>query len=125
MENKWTYNECEDSYWNNELFGTKEELISILKKDYLHKEYNHEVYIGKCVKVALPTYVDVDSIFEKLNENYAEECFEYDDYLFDDVTREDAKWLEEKMSDLMQEFYKKIGLVSPCYTIEDIEVVKL
>lgn len=123
MENKWTYNEKDYDYWGHETYDTKEDAIEAAK-EYLCG-MQPEIYVGKCVKIALPTYVDVDSIFERLNENYAEECFEYDDYLFDGVEREDSEWLEEKMSNLMQEFYKKIGLVSPCYTIEDIEVVKL
>ena len=49
-------------------------------------DIDYEVfYVGRFVTVPLPTYVDVDSIFENLNESYAEDCFEYDDFLFDDV----------------------------------------
>ena len=123
IENKWAFNETEDGLWSNEMFDTKEEAIEGAK-DYLEDDASQEVmYIGQCVTISLPTYVDVDSIFDRLNENYAEECYEYDDYLFDDVTKKDSDWLEGKFADLVKEFYEKIGFKSTQYTIDNIEVV--
>jgi len=123
IENKWTFNETEDGLWSNEMFDTKEEAIEGAK-DYLEDEALQVMYIGQCVTISLPTYIDVDSIFDRLSDQYAEECYEYDDYLFDDVTKKDSDWLEDKMGNLMKEFYEKIKLESTQYTIEHIEEIR-
>ena len=105
MDGRWTFNESEDGLWSNDDFETREEAIEAAQEYFCSDQ--EIMYVGKCEVVPLPTYIDVDDIFERLNEHYSEDCFEYDDYLFEDVSKEDREWLEGKLQDLMREFYKK------------------
>ena len=120
FEGKWTFNEQECDLWGHDYYDTKEEAIKAAR-EYLCDD-QQEMYIGKCYTVPLPTDVDVDSLFEQLNERYIENCFEWNDDLFNGVSSEDQEWLEGKMQDLLTEFYKKANIESPCFTIHDIEM---
>lgn len=124
MNGRWTFNETEDGLWCHGDFETKEEAIEEAKV-YFSEDDQEEIYIGQCKTVPLPTYIDVDDIFEQLNEHYSEDCFEYDDYLFEDVNKEDREWLEGKLQDLMLEFYKKFDIKSTQYTMINIEKISL
>ena len=123
IEGRWTFNESEDGYWSNEDFETREEAIEAAKEYAEENLIEFPMYIGKCEIVPLPTYVDTDDIFEQLNEHYSEDCFEYDDYLFEDVSKEDQKWLEGKLQDLMLEFYKKTGIKSEQFTMANVKEI--
>lgn len=118
MDGKWSFNETEDGLWYHEGYDTKEEAIEAAKKYFCNEQ--EIMYVGRCETVPLPTYIDVDDIFERLNEHYAEDCFEYDNYLFYDVKKEDYDWLEHKLQDLMLEFYEKAGVKSGEFTIVNI-----
>lgn len=116
---KWSWNESDCDNWNHGLFDTKEEAI---KDAYGCKELimgrvsctdEQVIFIGQCEDVPLRTDVDADRILEYLDELYCEEsgC---DTYIYEGVKREDIYWLGQKLSDLMVEFHKKIGL-KPCW----------
>lgn len=120
MDGRWTFNTTDCGFWSHEGFATKEEAIKAAKDFYGNEAY---VYVGQCKMVPLPTYVDVDGIFEQLNDTYAEDCSEYDDFLFTDVKTEDHQWLEAKLQDLIQEFYEKAGVKSTQFVIENMEWV--
>ena len=122
MDGRWTFNDCEDGLWCHEDFETKQEAIDEAKADYYEYE---EIYVGQCEVVPLPTYIDVDDIFEQLNEHYAEDCFEYDDYLFEDIKKEDREWLEGKLQELINEFYKKTGIKSKHSTMINVEKISM
>jgi hypothetical protein len=123
MDGRWTFNETEDGLWWHEDFETKEEAIEEAKI-YLCED-QEEMYIGQCETVPLPNYIDIDDIFEQLNEHYSEDCFEYDDYIFEGVGKEDREWLETKLQNLMNEFYEKTGIKSTQYTMVNIEKISL
>ena len=67
------------------------------------------IVLGECEFVPYRTDVDPDMIMEYLYELYADEtgC---EDYIYDDVSDEDRKWLDNQLSVLMHEFHKRIGL---------------
>lgn len=124
MNGRWTFNESEDGLWSNDDFETKDEAIEEAKA-YLSENDQEEMYIGQCETVLLPTYIDVDDIFEQLDEHYSEDCFEYDDYLFEDVSKEDREWLEGKLRDLILEFYQKAKIKSTQYTMTKVDKISL
>lgn len=70
---------------------------------------NPIVFIGQCECVPLRTDADPDRIMEELDEKYWNDsgC---DYYIYEGVTDEERKWLEEKLSDLINEFHQEIGL---------------
>lgn len=123
MNGRWTFNETEDGLWCHDDFETKEDAIEEAKI-YLD-EYQERMYIGQCETVDLPLYINVDMIFEQLDEHYGEECFEYDDYLFEGVKKEDEEWLENELQQLMKRFYEKAGIKSMHYTMTKVEKISL
>lgn len=122
MNGKWTFNEQDDGCWNHDDYATKEEAINAAREHLCDDQ--PVMYVGQCKTVPLPTYVDVDFMFEQLNERHAEECFEYDDFLFDGISEEDRKWLEKRLEGLVAEFYKRTGIESHQFVMENIEKVR-
>ena len=72
----------------------------------------------------LPTSIDSERILFDLDEQYCSEtgC---DTYIYEDVTDEQTKWLEDKLSDLMLEFYARTGLKSNWFTVIEQKKIDL
>lgn len=121
IEGRWTFNETDDGIWSHDDFETREEAIEEAKI-YLCED-QEVMYVGQCEVVALPTYIDVDDVFDQLNEHYGEQCFEYDDYLFEGVKEEDQDWLTDKLKELMLEFYKRAGIEGTHYIMVKVEAI--
>ena len=125
----WSWNERDDENWTHGTFNTKEEAI----QDALGcTEWNERslstnnptIYIGECELVPLRTDVDPDRIMEELDEAYCDDsgC---DTYIYEGVTDEERKWLEDKLSELMFEFHQKIGLNPGWFEVVAMEEVNL
>lgn len=119
----WTY--LHSDYWNHGTFNSREEAIedALATKKAFH-ESTETILVSKCETAPLPTYVDSEDILNNLDEQYHNETGS-EDYLYEGVTKEQTKWLEDKLSELMVEFHKKIGLKSSWYTILGPEEVNL
>lgn len=124
----WSWNEVYSDDWTHGVFDTKEEAIqdALGCLDYI-KRYNHGsliIHIGECEYVPLRTDVDPDKIMEYLDEAYCDEtgC---DYYIYEGVTDEERKWLEDKLSDLMNEFHNMIGLSSSWFHMVTEETIDL
>lgn len=61
---------------------------------------------------------------EVLDEAYCDDS-RCDTYIYDGVTDEERKWLEDKLSELMFEFHQKIGLNSGWFKVITMEEVSL
>ena len=124
----WSWNEVYSDDWTHGVFDTKEEAI----QDALEwidsiKIYNHGssiIHIGECEWTPLRTDVDPDMIMEYLDEAYCDDtgC---DYYIYEGVTDEERKWLEDKLSDLMNEFHNNIGLSSSWFHMVTEETIDL
>lgn len=112
---QWSWNYPNDDWWSHDNFDTKEEAIQDAKENYNVKD--EDIEIGQIKLVPLPTYIDTDDLFEKLDEQYSEDLADYDDYLFNGVTKEQREELESKLADVLKLFYKKVGITSNYYTI--------
>lgn len=128
-EKFWSWNEVDDDAWTHGTFDSREEAIENALsnieeiKSYLETE-TPSVYIGECVYAPLPTTIDSERILWDLDEQYADEsgC---ENYIYEGVTDEQTKWLEDKLSDVMIEFHKMIGL-KPCwFTVVEQEEINL
>lgn len=110
----WSLTGNEDD-WCNCTFSSREEAIqdAIETLEFWNKSMKHQepmsIVLGECEFVPLRTDVDPDMVMEYLYELYTDEtgC---EDYIYDDVSDEDRKWLEEQLSALMHKFHKRIGL---------------
>ena len=125
----WSWNETDDENWSHGTFDSKEEAIEDALcnieeiKSYLETD-TPTIYLGRCEYVPLPTSVDSERILFDLDEEYCSEtgC---ENYIYEGVTDEQTKWLEDKLSDLMLEFHKMIGL-KPCwFTVVEQEEIDL
>lgn len=122
----WSWNEAYSDDWTHGTFDSKEEAIQDAISYYNAgcKIQDIKIKIGQCEYVPLRTDTDPDRIMEELDEKYCDEsgC---DYYIYEGVTDEEKKWLEDKLSDLMNEFHKKIGLNPGWFRVVDTEEINL
>lgn len=123
----WNATACDD--WMNGIFDTKEEAIQDALKNireirYIQKTYTPTIILGKCEYVPLRTDVDVERVLEYLDEEYCEDtgC---ENYIYEGVTDEQFKWLENKFSEVMEEFHKMAKINPGWFNVTDIKEIDL
>lgn len=128
-EELWSWNESDSDTWTHGTFDTKKEAIqdALGCIDSIKRSLstdNPTVYIGQCELLPLRTDPDPYRIMEELDEAYCDDtgC---DYYIYEDVTDEQRKWLEDKLSDLIKEFHEKIGLNPSWFEVVTMEEVSL
>lgn len=126
QEKIWSWNETYRDDWTHGTFDSKEEAIQDAIGYYSAdcKTKNITIKIGQCEYVPLRTDADPDRIIGELDEKYCDDsgC---DYYIYDGVTDEERKWLEDKLSDLMNEFHQKIGLNPGWFKVVTMEKINL
>lgn len=122
----WSWNENDSETWWHGTFDSKEEAIkdAIDTKNTGFCDLGDCIWIGECEYVPLGTYVDPDRIMEDLDELYCDEtgC---EDYIYDGVSDEDRKWLEDKLSELMAEFHKRAKINPGWFNVYAMEQINL
>lgn len=121
----WSWNEQREDYWNRGIFYSKNEAIKDAIDDYKTNGINNPIiYVAECFLIPPPTHVDADIVLEYLDESYNNEtgC---EEYIYDNIADSDIKWLENKMSDLINEFNERINLNPNWFNIYEIEEVDL
>ena len=115
----WSWNEVKEDYWGNGTFETKNKAIEDAKKSGFTS-----FYVGECEIIPLRTDVDPDRIMEELDEMYHDEsgC---DDYIYDGVSDEDKKWLEDNLSKLMEEFNERAKIKPRWFRVISEEYIKV
>lgn len=122
-EEVWSWNKDCDGYWENGAFDTREEAIrealTIAQEEGLK-----EFYVGRCELIPIDTTIDSEDIFWQLDERYGDEsgC---EDYLYENVSEEDSKWLEDKMQEVIEEFHKRAGIEANWFNVVDTELIKV
>lgn len=123
--NVWFFNgDPEDKSFDSKEEAIEDALGNIDDiKSYLETD-TPTIYLGRCEYVPLPTSVDSEDILMDLDEQYCSEtgC---ENYIYEGVTDEQTKWLENKLSDLMFEFHKRIGLNPGWFTVVEQEEIDL
>lgn len=114
--------------WDHGVFTSRQEAIedALLDKKAYHisDEEMSLIKVAKCQIPTLPTYVSSEDILDELSERFCIETGSEED-LYDGVPDEDIEWLEDKLSELMCEFNKRIKLRPHYYSVMDEEVVDL
>lgn len=125
----WSWNETDDDTWLHGTFDTREEAIkdALGCIDWIKRSLptdNPIIYLGRCELVPLRTDPDIDRIMEELDQAYSDDsgC---DYYIYEGVTDEERKWLEDKLSDLMFEFHQKIRLNPGWFRVVSMEEINL
>ena len=125
----WSWNESDNDVWTHGTFNSKEEALkdAIASIEYIKDSLCSDIpiiYIGKCYYVPLRTDVDVERVLEYLDEAYCEDtgC---ENYIYEGVTDEQFKWLEEKFSEVMEEFHKMANINPGWFNVTEIEEIDL
>ena len=125
----WSWNEEDDNIWIHGKFKSREEAL----KDAINSIEDIKenlcsdipiIYIGKCEDVPLRTDVDVERVLEYLDEAYCSDtgC---ENYIYESVTDEQFEWLENKFSEVMEEFHKMVGINPGWFNVTDMEEIDL
>lgn len=121
----WSFNKPGDEHWNNDLYDTIEE-AEVEGRIRAKAEDLSAFVIGKCEPVPIPTAVNIDELFEMLDENYFNEA-EMDDYDFspywDSRTPENAEHRERlsaKITEALKEYVEAAKITSSYYRVTDI-----
>ena len=115
--------------WSHGVFYSREEAIEDALADIENVKRilctdTPTIYLGKCEYIPLRSDLDPDRAMEYLDEAYCDDsgC---DYYIYEGVTDKQRQWLENKLSDVMVEFHKMIGL-KPCwFTVVEQEEIDL
>lgn len=124
----WSWSKDDDD-WSNGTFNSREEAIENALdnlwwiKTYLRTD-NPAIFLGECEYIPLRTDLDPDRCMEYCDEMYADDsgC---DYYIYEGITDEDKQWLEDKLSDVMQEFNERIGLKPSLFRVVATEEIDL
>lgn len=125
----YSWNETDNETWTHGTFNTKEEAIddALGCRKWIERSLSTDnpiIYVGECELVPLRTDLNPDRIMEELDEAYCDDsgC---DTYIYDGVTDEERKWLEDKLSELMFEFHQRIGLNPGWFKVVSMEEINL
>ena len=121
----WSFNKPGDEYWNNDLYDTIEEAKAEGRK--WAKEHGVSAFvIGECKHVPIPTEINLDELFENLDDEYFEEA-EADDYDFcpywDSRTPKNAEHRERlstKITEALKEYVEATKITSSRYRVTKI-----
>ncbi|MBU5306078.1 hypothetical protein [Eubacterium callanderi] len=126
----WSFNKPGDEYWNNDLCDTMEEAEAEGRK--WAKEHGLSAFvIGECKYVPIPTVVDLDDLFERLDYDYfyLNEIDDYDFYPYRDSDTpengEHRKRLSAKMTEALKEYVEAAKITSSRYSVVNIYRVEV
>lgn len=120
-----------DDIWSYCNFETKEEAIqdALGSLGWIKKETsknNPIIYIGECELIPFRTDVNVNRIMEELNRSYCVDSgYKCNMYIYENVSEEQKKWLEDRLSDLMKDFNNMLGLKSIWFQVTNKEKINL
>lgn len=109
-----------DVIWQHDLFETEEECIKDAKESY-YKRAGEEIAVGTAVPYEVSA--DVDCVLERLEEDAYDECGEAaDDWNISTRKGREKEFdeLQEKVTELVNEYLEKIGEKPDFYKIDDI-----
>lgn len=126
----WSFNKPGDEYWNNDLCDTMEEAEAEGRK--WAREHGLSAFvIGECKYVPIPTEINLDELFENLDDEYFEEAEadEYDFYPYwDSRTPENAEHRERlstRITEALEEYVKTAKITSSRYSVVNIYRVEV
>lgn len=120
----WSFNKPGDEYWNNDLCDTMKEAEVEGRK--WAKEHGLSAFIiGECKYVPIPTEINLDELFENLDDEYFEEAEvdEYDFYPYwDSRTPENEEYMKRlstKITEALKEYVEAAKITTPYYRVTD------
>lgn len=121
----WSDN-ATDEWWVNDTFGTVEECIKDAKSEWNGKKSSDEIAIGTIVPYVVSA--DIDCMLEQLEQDAYEECGDAAESWYISNRKGHEKEydeLQEKVTQLVNEYLEKIGEKPSFYKINDIYMVTI
>lgn len=126
----WSFNYINDEYWNNDSYDSKEEAEESGR--IWAKEEGLIVFeVGRCEHIPIPTVVDLDDLFERLDYDYfySNEFDDYDFYPYQgSATSENEKHrkrLSAKITEALKEYVEAAKITSSYYSVVNIYRVEV
>lgn len=117
---KWTFSSNEEIFNYGEEYDTKEQAIEG-GKDYFDDD---PFYVGQIESIGLGVSVDVDHIFEHINQEMCSEVGEVaDDYLMH-VKKDHRQELESELTDIIAKWMERHGYGPTFFSVVNIEAVE-
>lgn len=120
--NKWGYS-TDFNEWTGGICDTREEALKMGKKAATQEDKN-KFRIGRAIRASV-WWTDADDAIETAQVRADSEYGDASEGYLDDVTDEDKKELNDKLSELFSSWQKKHGYEPNFYEIEDIEIIEV
>ncbi|WP_133965162.1 hypothetical protein [Eubacterium limosum] len=126
----WSFNYINDEYWNNDSYDSKEEAEDA-GRIWAKEEGLIAFEVGECEYVPIPTVVDLDDLFERLDYDYfySNEFDDCDFYPYQDsVTLESEvyrKKLSAKITEALEEYVEAAKITSSHYRVVNMYRVEV
>lgn len=118
----WSFNYINNEYWNNDSYDSKEEAEESGR--ILAKEEGLIAFeVVRCEHIPIPTVVDLDDLFERLDYDYfySNEFDDYDFYPYQgSATSENEKHrkrLSAKITEALKEYVEAAKITSSYYRV--------
>lgn len=126
----WSFNYINDEYWNNDSYDSKEEAEES-GRIWAKEEGLIAFEVGRCEHIPIPTVVDLDDLFERLDYDYfySNEFDDYDFYPYQgSATSENEKHrkrLSAKITEALKEYVEATKITSSYYRVVNIYRVEV
>lgn len=126
----WSFNYINNEYWNNGSYSTKEEAEEA-GRIWAKEEGLTAFEVGRCEHIPIPTVVDLDELFERLDYDYfyLNEIDDYDFYPYQDSNmpenEEHRKRLSAKTTEALEEYVEAAKITSSYYRVVNIYRVEV
>lgn len=129
-DTRWSFNYIDDEYWNQDLYDSKEEAEEA-GRTWVKEQGLIAFEVGRCERIPIPTVVDLDDLFERLDYDYfySNEFDEYDAYPYQDSDTpengEHRKRLSAKITEALKEYVEAAKITSSCYKVMSMYRVEM
>lgn len=126
----WSFNYINNEYWNNDSCDSKEKAEE-LGRIWAKEEGLVAFEVGECAHIPIPTVVDLDELFERLDCDYfySNEIDDCDFYPYQGSNtpenEEHLKRLSAKMTEALKEYVEAAKITSSYYRVVNIYRVEV
>lgn len=118
---KWCYSLNEEDFTGG--LCSKEDAISE-GREYAIDDDKPYFYIGKAISDFTPS-IDIDCIIENIQEDAYQNGGEWAEGYLEDITKEQANELDEKLNDVLSNWIDKYNIKANWFTVADIERIEI
>lgn len=125
---EWVYAFDYQDAFTSSSYQTKEEAIEVALNEA--KQWNglvRKISVGRKELMSIPA-IDVSKLLESIDEEYHDQIsgdVDGGEYLFEDITNEQEKELENMLNEIFSEWINRCGVESTYYNVEEVEEIPI